>query len=371
MVKKRLLKIHLGNSLDFSRFLPKRSKKTGKPPGTILYLGKKRIEDVTIDIVEYDKISFNEKTTLNDSDLYHIDKNTRKNLWINVNGVHKTEIIKKIGEIFNLHSLIIEDIVNLNQRPKIEYYDDVIFVVLKMITIDQDNKNLNSEQISLILGKNFVLSFQEDDTNDFNLIKERIKAGKNKISKLGCDYLMYSLIDSIIDNYFIVLEKIGEYIEYIEQETLIEPKIETQTEIYRLKRELILLRKSVWPLREVLSSMQREYSKLINKNILVYLRDTYDHTIQIIDTVETFRDMFSSILDLYLSSVSNKMNEIMKVLTVISTVFIPLTFIVGVYGMNFDYMPELRIWWFYPLIMGIMIAVGLAMFIFFKKKKWI
>ncbi|MBS3080043.1 magnesium/cobalt transporter CorA [Candidatus Pacearchaeota archaeon] len=358
------------NLLEFSRFFPKKSGKTGKPPGTVQYLGKKRIEDVTINIATYDYLEYFEKTT---KDVNEIKKyiNKKKMLWINVNGVHKTEIIEKIGEIFKLHPLLLEDIANVDQRPKIEYYDDLIFVIFKIFSFNETKKTLTSEQISLIIGKNFVLSFQENDKDDFDIIRNRLKKSGNKIRKLGSDYLMYTLMDYIIDSYFIVLENIGEYIEQVEQDTIFNPSIKTQNEIYSLKRELILLRKSVWPLREVLSSLQRENNKLISKEILFFLRDIYDHTIQIIDTVETFRDMLSGMLDLYLSNVSNKMNEVMKILTVIATIFIPLTFIVGIYGMNFRYMPELEIWWFYPSLWGVMVGVALLMFFAFKKKGWV
>jgi magnesium transporter len=356
--------------LGLSRLFPKRGKKAGKAPGTVQYTGERREGKVEVELIDYTKSNLKEKFVDKIEETFKVIK-TGSSSWVNINGVYDTELIEKIGENFKIHSLVLEDIANVNQQPKFEDYGDYIYFVLKMLRFDNDTKEVRSEQVSIILGKNFVLTFQESRGDVFDSIRKRIRNENSRLRKFGNDYLAYALIDAIVDNYFVVLEKMGENVEGLEQEVLLQPGQEVQQKIYKLKREVILVRKSVWPLREVVGGLQRSDSKLISKDIIPYVRDVYDHTIQVIDTVETFRDILSSMLDLYLSSVSNRMNEVMKVLTIIATIFIPLTFIAGIYGMNFDYMPELAIWWFYPLVWGVMIAVALLMILYFKRKKWI
>lgn len=291
--------------------------------------------------------------------------------WINIDGIQRIDVIEKIGKHFNLHPLALEDIVNTGQRPKMEDFVDYIFVVLKMLHYDEKEKETKAEQLSLVLGPNWVISFQENEGDVFDPIRERIRADKGRIRKMGADYLVYALIDAVVDNYFIILEKIGEKIEEIEDELVANPAPETLQAIHNLKRQMIFLRKSVWPLREVISRLERWESQLINKSTDIYLRDVYDHTIQVIDAIETFRDMLSGMLDIYLSSVSNRMNEVMKVLTIIATIFIPLTLVAGLYGMNFRYMPELEWPWGYPLVLFVMFVIGVLMLIYFRKKKWL
>jgi magnesium transporter len=252
-----------------------------------------------------------------------------------------------------------------------EDFEKYIFLVLKMLYIDDKTHEVRSEQVSLILGQNFVISFQETIGDVFDAVRERIRKSKGRIRKMGTDYLAYALIDAIIDNYFLILEKIGDKVKNLEQNVVSTPTPEIMQQIYNLKRQMVYLRKSVWPLREVINGLLREESKLIKKTTHVYLRDLYDHTIQVIDTIETFRDMISGMLDIYMSSVSNKMNEIMKVLTIFAAIFIPLTFIAGVYGMNFQYMPELNIPWAYPAIWVVIILVSVSLLAYFKHKKWI
>ena len=298
-------------------------------------------------------------------------KDKPTNTWINIEGIHDVRVLERLGESYGFHTLILEDILNTDQRPKMEDHGEYIYVVLKMLNSDKNN-SVVIEQISLLLGKNFVISLQEGLEGDvFNPVRERIRSGKGRIRKMGSDYLAYALLDSIVDNYFIVLEKLGEKIEVLEEELITNPKRETLHAIHNLKREMIFLRKSVWPLREVISGLERGESSLISKSTQIFLRDLYDHTIQVIDTVEAFRDMLSGMLDIYLSSVSNKMNEVMKVLTIIATIFIPLTFIAGVYGMNFRNMPEIEWQWGYPLSLLIMGGVAVIMLVFFRKKRWI
>jgi magnesium transporter len=352
------------------RLIKRRSKKSGLPPGTLVHIGEKKAERVKISIVDYDEAQFQEKEAKTVEECFPFkDKPTVT--WINIDGLHDVEIIEKIGKHFGLHPLLLEDILNTEQRPKMEDFEDYIFIVLKMLYYEEEAHEIQAEQVSLILGSNFVLSFQEQEGDVFKFIRDRIRNGKGRIRKAGADYLAYALVDAIVDHYFIILEKLGEKIESIEEELVTNPTPETLQTIHHLKREMIFLRKSVWPLREVISVLERGESTLIQESTGIYLRDLYDHTIQVIDSIETFRDMVSGMLDIYLSSISNKMNEVMKVLTIIATIFIPLTFIAGIYGMNFQYMPELGWRWGYPLVWLVMSAILITMLVYFKRKKWL
>lgn len=320
--------------------------------------------------MNYDESQFQEKEakTLEECFPY---KGSPSITWINVDGIHQIETFEKLGKCFELHPLTLEDILNTDQRPKVEDFGDYMYVVLKMFSYEDKSNEILIEQVSLILGPNFVLSFQEDVGDVFDPIRERIRNGKGKIRKMGADYLVYTLLDAIVDNYFIILEKIGEQIEFIEERLIINPASDTLNTIHKLKREMLFLRKSVWPLREVISNMERVESSLIKGSTKIYLRDVYDHNIQIIDTIETLRDMLSGMLDIYLTSISNRLNAVMKVLTIIATIFMPLTFLAGIYGMNFKYMPELEWKWGYPLILLIMFSIGVSMLFYFKRKKWL
>jgi magnesium transporter len=258
-----------------------------------------------------------------------------------------------------------------DQRPKLEDFDSYMFLICKMITYGDENSEIETEQFSLVVGSNYIISFQEREGDVFNFLRQRIRMGKGRIKKMGPDYLVYALIDAVVDHYFVVLEKLGEKIEILEDEVAENPDRETVQLIHHLKRELIFLRKSVWPLREAVGRLEKSDSGLIQEKTRIFLRDVYDHTIQVIDTVETYRDMASGMLDIYLSSMSNRMNEVMKVLTIIATIFIPLSFIAGIYGMNFKYMPELEWHWAYPILWFIMILIAATMLILFRKKKWL
>lgn len=352
------------------RLIKKRSKKAGLPPGSLVHIGEKKVEEVKITIIDYDETHFQEKEAKSIEECFTF-KEKPTVTWINVEGIHQVEILEKLGECYGFHPLILEDILNTDQRPKTEDFGDYLYIVLKML-YPNNNSEVVTEQISLILGPNFVISFQEGIKGDvFDPVRDRIRTGKGKIRQLGADYLAYSLIDSIVDHYFIILEKLGENIEFLEEKLITSPTPETLQTIHNLKREMIFLRKSVWPLREVISGLERGESSLIKESTRIYLRDVYDHTIQVIDNVETFRDMLSGMLDIYLSSVSNRLNAVMKVLTIIATIFMPLTFLAGLYGMNFKYMPELSWPWGYPLALFIMLAIALLMLVYFKKKKWL
>src|SRR4030042_1283164 len=350
--------------------IKKRSKKAGLPPGTLVHIGEKKAEVSKINMMDYDEAHLQEKEIKTIEECF-IFKDKPTVTWINVDSLHQVEILEKLGECFGLHPLVLEDILNTDQRPKMEDYGEYIYVVLKMLEYHDKSNEIESEQISLILGPNFVFSFQEREGDTFNPIRERIRNNKGRIRKMGADYLAYTLLDSIVDNYFFILEKQGEKIEFLEEKLVTHPTSEILQVIHHLKREMILLRKAVWPLREVVSGLEREESSLIQKSTKVYLRDIYDHTIQTIDTIETYRDMVSSMVDIYLSSVSNRLNAVMKVLTIIATIFMPLTFIAGIYGMNFKYMPELEWRLGYPVILLTMVSIGVLMLVSFRKKKWL
>jgi magnesium transporter len=352
------------------KLIRRRSKKSGLPPGTLVYLGEKKVEQVRISYIDYDEQSYQEKQVSKIEECFPF-KATPTVSWINIDGLHEVEILEKLGRQFELHPLMLEDILNMDQRPKYEDFDKHIFIVLKMLSFDNETQSVESEQVSLVLGENFVISLQERVGDVFDPIRERIRNAKGRIRKLGPDYLMYSLLDAIVDNYFGILEKLGDKIEAMEEELVGEPTQKTLQQIHYLKKEMIYLRRSVWPLRELISGMERSESPLIEDSTDAYLRDLYDHTIQVIDTMESFRDMVSGMLDTYLSSLSNRMNSIMKVLTIIATIFIPLTFVAGVYGMNFKYMPELNSRWGYPVVWLVMLIIASTMLIYFKRKKWL
>jgi magnesium transporter len=352
------------------RFIKKTSKKAGLPPGTLVHIGERKTETAQITLIDYDETQFTQEQVKTVEECFPFkDKPTVT--WINIDGLHDVKIIEKLGSHFNLHPLLLEDILNTEQRPKMEDFGDYIFLVLKMLRYEDKTKQIEAEQVSLILGPNWVITFQEREGDVFNAVRERIKKGKSRIRKMGSDYLTYALVDAIVDNYFIILEEFAEAIEDTETELATNPTRETLQTIRTMKREMVFLRKSVWPLRELVSSLERGGAPLIHESTGIYLRDVYDHTIEVIDTVESFRDMISGMLDIYLSSISNRMNEVMKVLTIFAAIFIPLTFLAGVYGMNFEYMPELKWHWGYFGVLIIMASVASVMLVYFRRKRWL
>lgn len=353
-----------------SLFLKRSAKKVGLPPGTLVYVGEKKVEPPKITVIDYDETTLNEKDANNIEECLPF-KDSPTVTWINIDGIHQVELIEKLGECFVLHPLLLEDVVHTGQRPKMDEFEDHLFVVLKMLYFDEEGDGIRSEQLSLIVGSNFVISFQEQEGDVFSPVRERIRRGKGRIRRKGPDYLAYSLIDGVVDHYFAILEKLGEDIESLQEELVTRPNPETLQTIQWLKKEMIFLRKSVWPLREVVSGLARGESALIKEDTHLYLRDVYDHTIQVVDTIETYRDMLSAMLDIYLSSLSNRMNEVMKVLTIIATIFIPMSFLAGVYGMNFKYMPELDYRYAYPLFWFVVISAFVIMIVLFKRRKWL
>lgn len=339
----------------------------GIPPGTLVYTGDTKTERIKISLIEYNENEFIEQEFYDLSEcISHVKPHLVK--WINVEGIHKTEMIEKIGKLYDIHSLTLEDIVHVDQRPKFEDYDNYVVAIMKMINYDT---KVQAEQLSIVLFENTVISFQEPEGGDaFDVIRNRLRQAKGRIRKCGADYLAYALMDAVIDCYFHAIEKIGDEVEKIEEHIIAHSSKSSLIKLYELKREMIYLRKQVWPMRDMISNMVRSETKLINPSTDVYLRDLQDHVTRVIDTVETYRDLLSGIMDIYLSTNANKMNEVMKVLTIMSSIFIPVTFIAGVYGMNFEYMPELKSPYGYAITWGVMLAVMIGLIIYFKRKKW-
>ena len=291
--------------------------------------------------------------------------------WINIRGIQNTQEIQKIGQQFKLHPLLVEDILTVNQRPKIDDYGDYLFIILQYLKYNEKTHNIENEQISLVLGKNYLISFEESDINLFQSTLDNLQQESSRIRTQGADYLCYSLMDSLIDQYFAVIEKVDEKLEILEDELLLDPKPSTLLKIQQYKREVTFVRKCIWPLREVVNKLLKLESPLFSEKTKVWLNDVYDHAIQVIEGIEVFRDVSSGLMDIYLSNINLRMNEVMKVLTVVATIFVPLTFIASIYGMNFDYIPELHWKYGYPYVLSIMFVMAFTMLVFFKRKKWI
>lgn len=351
------------------RFSNKRSRKAGLPPGTLVHTGEQTGDTLRIAMMQYTADHFMEKDITSVEDLAAY-KETSTPCWISVHGLSQVAVLERLGQVFGLHPLVLEDIVNTDQRPKMEDYGDYLYIVLKLLSFNEKRQEIAGEQVSVILGEGYIISFHETAADSFAPLRERLRNGKGKSRKMGVDYIAYALADAVVDNYFVLLERIGERVDLIEEDLVINPQTQTMRAIHKLKREMIFLRRSVWPVREVISGLQRVESKLVQASTLIYLRDVYDHTIHAIDTIETLRDMLSGMVDIYLSSITNRMNEVIKVLTIITTLFIPPSLIAGIYGMNFHDMPELGWRWGYPLALATMVCMGVAMYLYFRHRKW-
>jgi len=332
-------------------------------------MGERAVAKVRLSVIDYDQNRVTERDDIPPDQLGTL-KETATVSWINVEGISDPNVIEEIGKRFGLHPLLLEDILSPRQRPKMENYESYIFLVLKMLYVEKGGE-IRSEQVSFVLGPHYVISFLEDPGDIFDPVRDRIRGQRGRIRQMGPDYLLYALTDAIVDHYFIVLECLEERIEKLEEEVFTNPTPATIQAIQRLKTQLLYLRKSVWPLREALSGLLREECQLLSDKTEFFFRDVYDHTIQVIDTLESLRDTVSGLLDIYLSSLSHRLNEVMKVLTIIATIFIPLTFIAGVYGMNFKFMPELNVPWAYPLIWAVMVGIAGVMLLFFRRRGWL
>ncbi len=350
--------------------IDKGSRKVGLPPGTLMHVGETSTAKVQITVLDYDAEEFAEQKSYSPEKCLPF-RDTDSVTWINVDGIHNLGTLRKIGEHFGLHPLTLEDIASTDQRPKLEDFDHYLYLVVKMPYFDEEDDEVKVEQLSIILTNTCVISFQEREGDVFNPIRDWLRTNRGRIRKMGPDYLAYSLLDAIVDSYFEILERFGEKLEPLEEELIADPKPDTLKALYELRSDLIVLRKSAWPLRDVLNRLCRGATELIKESTLIYMRDVYDHTVRVIDSIETSRDTLSAMLDVYLSSVSNRMNEVIKVLTIIATVFIPLTFITGVYGMNFKRMPETESAWGYPVVCGVMLVIAVAMLIYFRKRRWL
>jgi magnesium transporter len=349
----------------------RRSEKSGLPPGSLVHVGRLTAEQARITAMTYDGSQLLEEGLETISDAFPLPE-APSVTWINVDGIHQVQVVEDLGEHLGLHPLVMEDILNAEQRPKLEDLGDYLYMVVKMLDWDGAHDEMTTEQMSVLVGENYVVSLQERSGGDvLDPIRLRIREAKGSIREEGPDYLAYAILDGVVDRYFGVLESLGEKVEDLEEELVTRPTPDTLQNLHDLRRQMIFMRKAVWPLREVVGGLERGGSRLVKDSTHVYLRDVYDHTVQVMDAVETLRDMLSGMLDIYLSSISNKMNEVMKVLTVFASIFIPLTFIAGIYGMNFAYMPELSWWWAYPSLWVVMLAIAVTMLVYFRRKRWL
>lgn len=339
-------------------------------PGTLHFRGQRRVDHVTISAIVYDPESIDEHVDLSVEDCREFLE-SGKTCWVNLTGLHATKTIRSLGELFSLHPLELEDIVNVFNRSKLDTYDNNLFIVSKMLSLSDEDDSIELEHVSLVIGSSFVLTFQEYDEDVFDPIRERLRAGKGKIRRGGADYLAYALLDAVVDNYFVVLDEINDQIEELETMIIEQPTREALERVYHMRRELLRFRKAVWPLREVISFLTRTESEFLSESNQVFYKDVYDHILQIGEAIDANREILSSLIDVYLSSVSNQTNEVMKVLTIMAAIFIPITFIAGVYGMNFEHIPELHWDYGYYFVWGLMITVVIGLLVFFRRKGWI
>jgi magnesium transporter len=352
------------------RFVRRQGKTAGASPGTVIHTGERRVERVEFDRFEYGEGVADERRPRSLADALPFAEPPLVT-WLNVDGLHDTTVLTELGQQAGIHPLVLEDISSIGQRPKADDYESQLYIVLRMLSYNEASEQVDEEQVSILLGSGYVISFQEEPGDVFDPVRQRIRSGKGRLRSRPADYLAYALIDAIVDEYFVVLEKVGDKLEELEAEVMSGPTRQTMNAIHRFKRELLVMRKAVWPLRDVLNGLLRDDCELISDNTRIFLRDAYDHVVQVIDTVETMRDIVSGLIDLYLSTTGNRMNEIMKVLTIIATIFIPLTFVAGVYGMNFDVMPELHWPWGYPAVLLLMAGVVVVMLMYFRRQKWL
>lgn len=356
-------------------FKPKKKKKKtthkiGLPPGALVFTGDKKLEKVIINLITYDEVDLLEETVSLEQLEEHI-KLKKDVLWIDIIGLHDVGLLEQIGLLFGIHKLTLEDILNVDQRPKMEVFDDYLFAAMKMIQCATPDSPIDDEQVSFVLKDGILLTFQEKKGDVFEFVRNRLADSKRPIRQRKADYLLYALLDAVIDNYFIVMENVGERIENLESQAMTAPGNETLNALYLQRREMMDLRRTVYPLREVIGSFDKYADDKITAETRPFIRDLYENTIQVIETMEVFRDMSSGVLDLYMNSLSNRMNNIMKVLTIISTIFIPLSFVAGVYGMNFDNIPELHWKYGYFYVIGGMGLSVIGMLYYFRRKDWL
>lgn len=347
-----------------------RTLKTGLPPGSLVHVGERKADKVAITIYDYTHDVVEEKIAASVEECFpYLERPTVT--WINIDGLHDVHVVQQLGNHYGVHPLVLEDVLNTTQRPKIVEYDNFIFLVVKMLHTLPGSGELHAEQVSVILGRNFVLSFQESSGEVFDAVRDRIKGGKGRIRKFGPDYLAYTLLDAIVDNYFPVLDRIEEAVEDLEEQLISRAEPDALQRIHRLKKEVLFIRKFILPLREVIVSLEKEEFDLVHENTNLFLRDLYDHAIQAMDTIEQLREALTSMVDTHLSAATFRMNEVITVLTMMASIFIPLTFVAGIYGMNFEYMPELKWRYGYPFAILLMAVVAVSLYFFFRRKGWV
>ncbi|MFK7806999.1 MAG: magnesium/cobalt transporter CorA [Saprospiraceae bacterium] len=348
----------------------KRRTKAGLPPGSVVFLGNQKVEKVFVHHLQYDNEQLNENTLDNHKDITFQATDNEQIDWYDVRGLHDTALIESIGKTFHIHPLVLEDVVNTQQRPKFEEYENGIFIIFKSLFFDKTKFEITTEQVALFLTNGLILSFQEAETDLFAAVRQRVHSGRGRIRLRGIDYLAYALLDNVVDNYYVIFDEIEEVIEALEDQLMASPDNSIKGQIHHLKKELLTIRKSIAPLREAVSQFAKSDNELIEDRTVVYIRDLYDHTVQIMDRVETYRDMLNGLQDLYLSEISYKMNQVMQLLAVVTTVFVPLSFLAGLYGMNFENIPELKYANGYFVLLGVMVLIVVGLLFFFRKKKW-
>jgi magnesium transporter len=352
------------------RLVRRAVKKPGSPPGTLVHSGEQKLEHTVVRYLDYDAAQLHEVDVSDIATCVPLKESPTVS-WIDVDGLHDVELVRRLGDEFDWHPLMLEDIVSVGQRAKLESYDGALYIVVPMLRWNSDTLQVDEEQLSLVLGQRYVFTFQERVGDVFDGVRERLRTQRGRIRARGPDYLAYALIDAVVDHYFVVLEGIGQLTEGLEEEVIVDPREPTIRRLHALKRELLSVRRAVWPMRDLMSSLVRDELERFTDETQVFLRDVHDHAVHVLDTVEALRDVVSGMMDLYLSTVSFRTNEIMKVLTVMASIFIPLTFLAGVYGMNFEHMPELHLAWAYPVLLALMAVIGGGMVVYFRRKGWL
>ncbi|TVP55688.1 MAG: magnesium and cobalt transport protein CorA [Gemmatimonadales bacterium] len=353
------------------RLVRRRTKAPGSPPGTLVHTGPRRVDAVTVQAIRYGPDGSEVERWDRIPEPLPVPSPGEGVLWMNVEGLHDVELLESVAAGVGIHPLAIEDVANVGQRPKLEEYSAHLFIVAHMLRVQEAQIHILDEQVSLVVGPGYLISFQEGSGDVFGPVRRRIESGKGQIRSRSSAYLAYALLDALVDSLFVILEQFGEHVETMELQVVEDPTKQTMRSLHHLKRELLVLRRSVWPLRELASSFQRVERDWIEPAVTVYIRDLHDHCYQLIDTVEILREISSGLRDLYLSNLSHRTNEVMKVLTVIASVFIPLTFVAGVYGMNFEHMPELAFPWAYPAVLLLMGLIAGGMLTMFRVRRWI
>ncbi len=351
------------------RLVRRRMKEPGLTPGTLVHTGVQKVDRVRTTYLDFDPSHVSE-AEVDSVDACFPFKSSPTVSWVNVDGLHEVDLVRRLGEHFGWHPLLMEDIVGTSQRAKVEEYEDHLFVVLPMLRWDAEHNQVDQEQLSMVLGDRYLFTFQERAGDVFNPVRERIRSAKGRVRSRGADYLAYALMDAVVDSCFQVLEAIGDRTEALEEQLLADSGQSAMIQLHALKRELIAMRRAIWPMRDALAQVVRDEEDMFTPETEVFLRDVHDHAVQVVESVEVLRDVVSGAVDLHLSMMTTRTNEVMKVLTIMASIFIPLTFVVGIYGMNFDWMPELRVWWAYPTLLLAMAALAGGMVFYFRKKRW-